>query len=204
MTRLRSPFWAALFVFALAVVVWIGNQSSPVQTQELERVLEIERYPNGPLELVKLSIGRRSVKDQIKQKFKDDQSKWAIDSVKFKEKDDWVKRLSITFRNASDKPIYGLQGLLFFKPVGFSMMFSLQLTHSKQLRREPLQPGAEIDGNLFRYGAKVQNTPNTRISRWAWEVFLVRDRNFIGRYGFDQVEWTPTGSMHEWLRKMAE
>ena len=113
MTRLRSPFWAALFVFALAVVVWIGNQSSPVQTQELERVLEIERYPNGPLELVKLSIGTRSVKDQIKQNFKDDQSKWAIDSVKFKEKDDWVKRLSITFRNASDKPIYGLQGCCF-------------------------------------------------------------------------------------------
>ena len=145
MTRLRSPFWAALFVFALGVVVWIGNTSSPVQTQELERVLEIERYPDEPLQLIKLRIGTQSVKEHIKQKFKDEKSKFAIDRVKFKEKDDWVKRLSITLRNASDKPIYGLQGLLFFKPVGFSMMFSLQLTHPKQLRHEPLQPGAEIE-----------------------------------------------------------
>jgi hypothetical protein len=132
-------------VLALAVVVWVGNKSSPVQTQELDRVLEIERYPNEPLQLVRLRIGAQSVKERIKQKFKDDKSKWAIDSVKFREQDDWVKRLSITFRNASDKPIYGIQGLLFFKPVGFPMLFSLHLSHAKELRREPLQPGAEIE-----------------------------------------------------------
>jgi hypothetical protein len=145
MAYLRSPLWITVCVFVLALAVWIGNKSKPVQTQEVDRILEIERYPDEPLQLVNLRIGTRSVKELVKQKFKDNKSKWAIDSVTFKEKDDWVKRLSITFRNTSDKPIYGVQGLLFFKPAGFPMMFSLQLTHSKHLRREPLQPGAEIE-----------------------------------------------------------
>ncbi len=145
MTHLKSPLWVTLTVFVLALVVWIGNKSTPVQTQELQRILEIERYPNEPLEIVSLRIGAQSVKEHVKQKFKDNQSKWAIDSVKFNEKDDWVKRLSITLRNTSGKPIYGLQGLLFFKPLGYPMIFRLQLTHAKALRRDPLQPGAEIE-----------------------------------------------------------
>ncbi|HEU4769431.1 MAG TPA: hypothetical protein VFS77_18835 [Pyrinomonadaceae bacterium] len=98
-----------------------------------------------PLGLVNLRIGTQSVKENIKQKFKDNQSKWIIESVSFNEKDDWVKRLSITFRNASDKPVYGVQGSVFFKPLGYSMMFSLPLSHSKPLHSGPLQPGAEIE-----------------------------------------------------------
>lgn len=145
MAHLKSPRWVTLTVFVLALLAWVGNNSGSTQTQELDRTLEIERYPNEPLQLLNLRIGTRSVKENVKQKFKDDKSKWGIDAVNFKEKDDWVKRLSITLRNTSGKPIYGVQGVLFLKPAGFPMMFSLQLTHSKQLRHEPLQPGAEID-----------------------------------------------------------
>ncbi len=141
MTHLKSPLWVTLAVFVLALVVGFG----PVQAQELDKSLEIERYPDEPLQLVSLRIGTRSVKEHIKQKSRDQQSKWAIDVVKFEEKDDWVKRLSITFRNTSNKPVHGLLGQLFFKPLGFPTMFGLPLTHSKQLNEEPLQPGAEIE-----------------------------------------------------------
>ncbi len=53
--------------------------------------------------------------------------------------------MSVTMRNTSDRPIYGVQAFLYVKPLGYPTMFSLQLTGSKELRNEPLQPGAEMD-----------------------------------------------------------
>jgi hypothetical protein len=108
-------------------------------------VLEIERYSDEPLQLVNLRIGTQSVKDRIRQKFKDNKSKLGTDRVSFKERDDWFKRVSITLRNTSTKPVYGLRAYLYFKPAGFPMIFSMTLTGSRQLRNDPLQPGAEID-----------------------------------------------------------
>ena len=142
MTHFKSFVW--LTVLVLAVTVWVGNESKPVQAQELDRVLEIERYPNEPLQLVGLKIGTQSVKENIKVKFKDNQSKWAIETVSFEEDGDWVKRLSITLRNTSDKPIYSVLSQLTLKPLGYPMLFGLYLTHGRKLATEPLQPGAEI------------------------------------------------------------
>jgi hypothetical protein len=144
MTNFKSPVWLIVSALVLAVTVWVGNESKLVQAQELDRVLEIERYPNEPLELVSLKIGTQSVKENIKTKFKDNQSKWAIETVKFEEEGDWVKRLSISLRNTSGKPIYGVIGMLILKPLGYPSNFSLQLTHGRKLATEPLQPGAEI------------------------------------------------------------
>ena len=148
MTQFKSHLWVTVAVLLLAFSVWIGNEASrtsPVLAQEPDRALEIERYPDEPLQLVNLRIGTQSVKDRIKQKFKDNASKWAVDRVTFKEKDDWFKRVSITLRNTSDKPVFGLLGFLYLKPLGFPMIFSLPLTASKELRHEPLLPGAEIE-----------------------------------------------------------
>jgi hypothetical protein len=147
MTQFKSHCSVTLVVLTLALATEIGNAvSQPLaQTQETERVLEIERYPGEPLQLVDLRIGTHSIKERIKQKFEDNKSKWSIDSVKFNEKDDWLKRISITLRNTSNKPIYGVEGSLFLKPAGFPMMFSLTLTGSRELRHDPLQPGAEIE-----------------------------------------------------------
>ena len=128
--------------------MWIGNEASrtsPVSAQEPDKALEIERYPDEPLQLVNLRIGTQSVKDRITPKFKDKASKWGIDRVTFKENDDWFKRVSITLRNTSDKPVFGVQGFLYLKPLGFPMIFSLPLTASKELRHDPLLPGAEIE-----------------------------------------------------------
>ena len=147
MTQFRSHIWVTIVVLFLALAVWVGNKPNPssMQTQEADRVLEIERYPDEPMQLVNLRIGTQWVKDRIKLKFKDQISKWGTDTVKFKEKDDWIKRVSITLRNTSDKPVYGLEGFLFLKPIGYPMIFSLLLTGSRELRQNPLQPGAEIE-----------------------------------------------------------
>jgi hypothetical protein len=146
MARSKFQLWVSVIV-VLSLVAWFAKEGSyaGVQTHETDRVLEIERYPDEPLQLVNLRLGTQSIKEAIKPKFKDKISKWGTDRVKFTEKDDWVKRISITLRNTSDKPVYGLQSYLFFKPVGFPLMFSLSLTASKELRHEPLQPGAEIE-----------------------------------------------------------
>lgn len=147
MARFNSSLWVSVCVLVLALAAWIGNNAShaPIQAQGADRVLEIERYPDEPLQLVNLKIGTQSVKDRIKQKTKDNISKWGIDSVKFNEKDDWFKRVSVTVRNTSDKPVLGLQAYLFFKPAGFPMIFSLPLTFSKELKHDPIQPGAELE-----------------------------------------------------------
>jgi hypothetical protein len=128
----------------IAVLV-LALGCATVRAQEADKVLEIERYPDEPLQLVNLRIGTQSVSEHIKKKWKHPKTKWSIDSVQFSGADDWYRRVSITLRNASDKPVYGVQGFLYFKPLGFPMIFSLQLTTSKELWREPLEPGAEIE-----------------------------------------------------------
>lgn len=147
MTQFRSHFWITVAALVLAGAAWFANdaRSVSVWTQEPDKVLEIERYPDEPVQFVNIRVGTQSVKDRVKTKLKDNKSKWAIESVNFKEKDDWYKRISITLRNASDKPVFGLEGNLFFRPVGHPMGFILRLTGSRQLGREPLLPGAEFE-----------------------------------------------------------
>ncbi|HJP93149.1 MAG TPA: putative metal-binding motif-containing protein [Pyrinomonadaceae bacterium] len=147
MTQFKSHFWVTLVVLVLALAAWMGNgvKRAPVQAQETEKVLEIDRYPDEPLQLINLVIGTQSVREHIKRKFKDPKSKLGIDRVSFTEKDDWFKRVSVTLRNTSTKPIYGVRAYLYFKPPGFPMIFSMTLTGSRQLRHEPLQPGDEIE-----------------------------------------------------------
>ena len=148
MTQFKSHLWVTLTVLVLALTVWIGNEASraaPGPAQEADKVLEIERYPDEPLQLVNLRIGTQSVKERIRLKFKDKATQWGTDRVTFKEKEDWLKRVSITLRNTSDKPVFGMLGFLYVKPLGFPMIFSLPLTASKELRHDPLLPGAEIE-----------------------------------------------------------
>lgn len=147
MTHFKSHLCVPIAVLVLALAPLSGNERSraTAQTQDTDKVLEIERYPDEPLQLVDLRIGPQSVNDRIKLKFKDHKSKWSIDSVRFTEKDDWYKDLSITLRNTSDRTVYGVQGFIFFKPAGGRMNFMLQLTNSKQLWIEPLEPGAELE-----------------------------------------------------------
>ena len=154
MTQFRSHLWVTVAVLLLAFSVWVGNEASrtspPVRAQEPEKALEIERYPDEPLQLVNLRIGTQSLKEHIRQKFKDPKSKLGLDRVSFKEKDDWFKRVSVTLRNTSTRPIYGIGAFLYLKPIGSPAIFSLTLTASRRLRNDPLLPGAEIDVTISR------------------------------------------------------
>ena len=172
MTHLKSSLSVTVAVLVFVLAVWVANDRShaAVQTQETDKVLEIEKYPNEPLELVKLNIGPQSVKNLIKPKFKDNKSKWGLDVVKFNEKDDWYKRVSVTLRNTSDKPVYGLRAYLFLKPAGYPMSFSVPLT-SRDLRRDPLAPRDEIEimvnqGSLNQTLADAKNR-GTNVSQMA-------------------------------------
>jgi hypothetical protein len=138
MTQLKSHVWITVALLLLAF-------TATVRAQEAEKVLMIERHSYEPVQLVALRIGTQSVTDRIRMNFRVPKSKDGLDRVSFKETDDWFKRVSVTLRNTSTKPVYGLRTYLYFKHPSERMVFSVPLTLSRKLRDDPLQPGAEIE-----------------------------------------------------------
>jgi hypothetical protein len=128
-------------VVASMMFVSIGH-GNKLAIQEAEKSLDIERYPNEPLELVDLKVGGNSVKDKIRTKLRKNNE--GQDNVKFNEQNGWFRRISVRLRNVSGKPINGLRGYLYFKSPA-SSLYRMQLMRSKQITIEALQPGAEID-----------------------------------------------------------
>ena len=57
-------------------------------------------------------------------------------------------------------------------------------------------------GNQFRYRAKVRDQRDTRINRWAWDVFLVSDTtNPVVKSLLAVVDGKPPVSITDWLRE---
>jgi hypothetical protein len=125
----------------------------PAQVSD-NKSLDIERYANEPLEMVEITVGEKSLKRDVKLKLRDNNSKWGLDTVKFKEKEGWFKHLKVRLRNVSGKPIYGLRAGLDFKPDNERILFRLPLVWSKDLSKEPLKPGEEIDLEVADHSAK--------------------------------------------------
>lgn len=115
--------------------------------QDAEKSLNISRYPDEPLELVDLKIGQNSVKNGIKSKIKNNRSQSVLDDVKFREKDDWSRNVKVRLRNISGRPIYSLSVSLFFQHTSSRTAFEIPLrrAENRDLKRQPLQPGDEID-----------------------------------------------------------
>ena len=110
-----------------------------------EKTLTIDRYPDEPLQLVDLRVNGQSVKEHIAVKARYE-NKWGSDIVKFTENDDWYKRMSLTFRNVGQKPIYGVVAHLLFDPEGPDRkMYGAGVKSSKELWQNPLQPGEEVE-----------------------------------------------------------
>jgi len=125
--------------------LFVAGGAAARALQDQEKTLDIERYPNEPLELVDINVGRQSVKKNIKLKYRSSLNEWGLDSVKFTETNEWYKRLKVRVRNISGLPIYGLRAGLEFEHPSVRMLFSLPLVWPKNLEKEPLQPGEEID-----------------------------------------------------------
>jgi len=192
-------------VFLLMSIMGMLFYSLGHASQDAEKSLDIKRYPNEPLELVDLKLGQVSVKNGIKFKSKEDISKWGLDNVKFKDKDDWCKKVKVRLRNLSGSPIYGLSASLYFKHPGLRMLFALPLTvtPSRDLKKQPLQPRGEIDLevteesfnqtmlSMKQYGVDPYVLP-TSLSvdgvifsddfEWSRGTFLRRDPNNPGKW----------------------
>ncbi|HKP38533.1 MAG TPA: hypothetical protein VJT71_16860, partial [Pyrinomonadaceae bacterium] len=148
-----TKFLLALLAFVVSLVLLIKGVSDSARAsasrlkpqQDEEKSLDVDRYPDEPLELVDLRIRHKSVKTEIKPKLRDNISKWGKDRVKFSEDANWFRHVKVTLRNVSGRPIYGLIARLAFKPADQDILFGMALTHKKDLRQKPLQPNEEID-----------------------------------------------------------
>lgn len=129
------------------VFLFAYGRASKSGAQNVEKSLDILKYPNEPLELIDLKIAQNSVKNDIKFKSKDNGSQWEQDNVKFKDKENWFKNVRLSLRNISGRPIYSLTVKMYFRPVGLHLVFELPLKKIKvrNLKEQPLQPGEEID-----------------------------------------------------------
>jgi hypothetical protein len=140
------------YSFPLATLLCIGiaslifgsiGHANRTTTQDIGKSLDIERYPNEPLELVNLKLGGQPVKDKVVTKSR--RKGEGLDTVKFKENKGWFKRMRATVRNVSGQPILGLRAYLYFKSTATGQMFSLPLARFRQKKGGPLQPGEELD-----------------------------------------------------------
>lgn len=131
-----------LSLVALLVLTFVGALDVG------EKTLVIERYPGEPLQLVDLKVSGQSVKEHITEKNRYE-NKWGMDIVKFTENDDWYKRVSLTFRSVSDKPIRGVRSYLLFEHPGDQKRFQMALTSSRNLSHSPLQSGEEVELTLL-------------------------------------------------------
>ncbi len=132
----------AAAVIATGLMIYSGN-AHKASAQDAEKTFDLERYASEPLALVDINIGGQPVKDKIVRKSRNQDQ--GLDSVRFRERADWHKRVWLRLRNVSDQPIFSFGAYLYFKPPGTQTLFSLPLTRSRKLKGAPLQPGDEID-----------------------------------------------------------
>ena len=139
------PFIALLVAVAASFLFVSTGYTDKLFNQDPEKSLDIERYPNEPLELVDLSVGGHSIKERLTTKFRQSKnSNEGLDSVKFKENDGWFRRISARLRNVSGKTVTGLKAFLYFKPVNSEKLFSMPLARVRQSADKVLKPNAEI------------------------------------------------------------
>ena len=146
---MKLSHWGIL-ILALTVVVFVGllfgslGLAHKSTVQSPEKSLDIERYPDEPLELVDVRIGVKSVIGEVTFKSRINNNE-GLDNAKFNEQGDWHKRVSLTLRNVSDKPVIGLRAYLYYKAAGSGQLFRLPLDYEKDLVKKPLAPGDELD-----------------------------------------------------------
>jgi hypothetical protein len=132
-----------LLVVLVTITAGLSSSSLGMAGQQAEKSLEIERYPDEPLEFVDIKVSELSVKGNIVVTRRDGSE--GLDAVKFKDASGWFKRVRVTLRNVSDRPIVGVTAYLYFKHPDSPMLFRVGLAGSTDLKRGILEPGAQID-----------------------------------------------------------
>src|SRR5215813_1772813 len=133
MNWLSNLFLSAVLLITSMGVLGVG-----------ERKLEIQRYPDEPMQLIDLRISGESIKDRIGQ-LKSQPNKWSTYGVSFNDTEDWYKRVSMIFRNVSDKPVRGVRAFLFFKRADGKKTFMVPLTAMRELWENPLQTDEDVE-----------------------------------------------------------
>ncbi len=136
--------FVALLVLVIPSMLLMNSvvvaHTSPIQ--DADKSLDIERYPDEPLELVELKIGDKPIKEKIATKWRHDS--FGQDTVTFKGQEAWFRHLQVRLRNISGKPISGVGAYLYFRSSQPKTLYSLQLAASTQLAQGVLEPGADI------------------------------------------------------------
>ncbi len=152
MTHIKLRLWlTALVVFVAISVLISGGESGragALPAQDAEKVLEIERYPNEPFELVDITVGAHSVKHTLKTKPRIPGSDWWRDVVMFRENNGWFRHLKIRLRNTSGKPIYAVVANFHCASTKEKMLYGMQLNATRPLGLQPLQPNEEVELTL--------------------------------------------------------
>jgi hypothetical protein len=140
---LNTRLFALLVLVVLSMLLMTSPGLALTSTrQDADKSLDIERYPDEPLELVELKVRDQPIKDKIATKSR--HNSFGQDTVTFKEREGWFKHLQVRLRNVSGKPIYGVGAHLFFRPSDTKTFYSLPLVGFTQLGRGVLEPGADI------------------------------------------------------------
>ena len=198
MTHLKLRLWlTALAVFvALAALIGGGEsgRAGALPPQAADKVLEIERYPNEPLELVDINVGTQSVKHTLKSKPPLPGSDWWVDVVTFKENNGWFRHLKLRLRNTSGKPIHAVTANFLFSSTKEKMLYGMQLTGTRPLGLQALQPNEEIELSI---SARVLDDTIQRIQQAGLDIDSLPASVSVDSARFSETTMWNRGSMLE-------
>lgn len=148
MTRLRFALrQISLVILPIGILLYASFQNM-IGAQEKEKSIEIEKLLNTPVPtpvaLLDVAVSGQSVKGNSKLKSKG--KKHEIEEVKFKAGDNWLKDLSATLQNISDKPIIRVKIDLWIEHPALERPVVAHLLRSFNQRGSvtPLQPGSSV------------------------------------------------------------
>lgn len=197
MTHINLRLWLTTLAVFVALAALIGGGESGragAPPHDMEKVLEIERYPNEPFELVDINVGTQSVKHTLKSKPPLPGSDWWVDVVTFRENSGWFRHLKIRLRNVSGKPIYGVTANFLFASTKEKMLYGMQLTATRPLGLQALQPNEEIE---LAISARVLDDTIQRIQQAGLDIDSLPASVSVDSARFSETTMWNRGSMLE-------
>ena len=132
--------FSSILVFSLVLVsvlgakTWFGITSLKQEASARDKVVEIDNFPNSPVEIIDLQVKEMNVK--LGEKFKID--------------DDWLRTIRFKLKNISDKPIIHISMNLDFPETAAEprMAYALEFGQKPGARQHKSGPIFLIKGDL--------------------------------------------------------